>query len=259
MIPGVTSTPTAELRSPRLEALSLTSVTVGVDADVSNPYPVALPVAGLRYAISTGDAPVLSGTTPVGGTVPAGGTRSLPLSLAVDLRELLDLVPGLRPGEIVDYVLDVTVSVDVPAVGVVDIPLQRQGSLPVPAPPRIEVREVAWEELSLTAVRGAASLGITNPNRFGIDLDQLAYGLTLGGRQVAGGEAEPATRSLAADGTTTIRLPVELGTTELGLALLQTLGGSRLDYAVTLDLGVGTPFGPLRLDLSDAGRVPVRR
>jgi len=259
VIPGVTGSPTARLLNPRLEALSLTSVTVGADAEVSNPYPVALPVAGLRYALTTGATPVLSGTTPTGGSVPAGGSRSLPVTMAVDLRELLELVPDLRPGEVVDYVLDVTVSVDVPAVGLLDLPLRHRGSLPVPTPPRIELREVAWEELSLSAVRGAASVGITNPNRFVLELDQLTYGLSLAGRQVAGGEAEPVTRSLGAEGITTVRLPIELGTAELGLALLQTLGGSRLDCAVTLDLGVGTPFGPLRLDLSDSGRVPVRR
>lgn len=259
VVPGLSSSPTARLVSPRIERLSLTSVTVGAEAEVQNPYPVALPLLGLRYALRTGDDPLVEGLAQAQGTVPAGGSRAIPLAAEVDLREVLRLLPTLRAGEVIPYALDVTLSVDVPAVGAVDLPLRHEGRLPVPAPPRVELREVVWEELSLSGVRGVASLGLTNPNRFGIDLDELSYRLTLGGRRVVGGAAEPASRSLAPDGTTTVRLPLEMGSAELGLAVLQALGQASTDYAVSLTLDLGTPFGPLRLDLSEEGLVPLRR
>ena len=127
--------PSARITDVRMNDLSLEQVTLDFDVEIENHYDVALPLADLGYALSSGGNEFLVGDAPISGRVPARSSRVVTVPADVSFAPLMNAVRGVRPGSVVPWNANLDLSVDAPAAGRLTLPLRRSGELPIPTVP----------------------------------------------------------------------------------------------------------------------------
>lgn len=252
--------PTAKVVGADLKGLSMEGVSIDFDVEVRNPYRVGLPVTALDYALATDGAQFLSGSAPGQGVIPARASKTLKAPVTIRFGDLMNAVQGLRLGKVVPYKADLKLGLDVPSEfgGPISIPLSKESSVPIPAPPRIDVVDVAWEELSLTSARGKVELDVTNLNEFEAALTKLDYAFALGGTTIARAKVDRLPK-LAAGQTGRITLPLSIRPSELGMAVFSMLQGREASYSLKGAMGLKTPFGGFDVPVDQSGRSAMSR
>lgn len=252
---GPAPKPSAQVTGVRITDFSLSDLTLAFDVAVTNPYAVALPLVNIDFALASQGKPFLQGLAPLQGAIPAKGTQTISMPAKVNFGELIKAVAGVRPGAMVPYHTTLGLSVNAPAIGTLRLPLEKEGQLPVPAPPDVSVAAVKWQNVSLAGATGLLALRVANPNSFAFDLAALEYHIKLGSFDLANGGLVNAA-SLAAGAAQDIGINVSVSTAKAGMAIVQLLQGQASNYTLGGALAIGTPFGPLQIPLAVTGQVP---
>jgi LEA14-like dessication related protein len=250
--------PTAALEEVRFADFDLRSVTLDFRVAVTNPYTFALPLVGLDYALSTNAEPLLDGTSELDESIPAGAVKIVTLPVRIDFAGLLGTVTDLRPGQVIPYDAQLGLNVDVPGTGPITLPVSNAGELPIPAAPGVSVANIEWESMSLDGVTGTLLLDVTNPNEFAFTLKSFDYDLELAGFSVAQGEGSRS-QWLSAGHESQVPVPLSFSPGDAGLALLGMLGGTQVDYALSGNLNIETPFGLINAPFDRDGRAAQTR
>lgn len=130
----------------------------------------------------------------------------------------------MRPGALIPYHATLGLSVNAPVLGVLRLPLEKEGQLPVPAPPEVSVTSVTWKNLTLAGATGLLKLKVGNPNSFAFNLAGFDYDFKLGGFELAKGGLTHAA-SLAAGAVKEIGINLSVSTAQAGLAILRMVEG----------------------------------
>ncbi|MCA9321398.1 MAG: LEA type 2 family protein [Planctomycetes bacterium] len=250
--------PTASIVGTSLQGLTLQGVDLLFDVELSNPYAVALPLLGMDYKLSHGTTTFLSGQGAEMGSVPANGKKVIPLRAKLDFLPALNLLQGVRPGAVIDYVADIGLRVDAPAIGELRLPIQKTGQLPIPTVPKVSVNNIRWDKLSLTEAAATLDLGIENTNDFPVDLSTLAYALRLAGTEVAGSTLTNPV-SLASGAAKNLLLNFSLKPSDLGLAAFRMLSGSGAGYEIGGNMNLQTAFGAISAPFQNSGQTQFKK
>lgn len=253
-----TEQPTASITGVRISDLSLSDLTLVFDVAITNPYSVPLPLVNIDYAVASQGQPFLQGQAPLQGDVPAGQSKTVSLPAKVVFVELLKLLQSVRPGAIIPYKGTLGLSVNAPVLGTLRLPLEKEGTLPVPAPPSVSVASVQWQNLSLAGASGVLKLRVQNPNAFAFDVAGLDYDIRLGNHALAKGGLVNAA-NVAAGAAQELGINVSVSTAQAGMAIVQLVQGQSSNYSLGGGLSIGTPFGPLRIPVNVTGQVPFLR
>ena len=251
--------PSARIVGVSLRDVSLDAATLLFDVDVENPYAVPLPLLNVDYGLASADKPFLSGKADLQGTVPARGKKSVSVPAKVTYLELLRTLKDVRPGSVVPYKGELGLSVDAPAVGLLRLPLEKEGKLPVPAAPGVKITEVKWDTLTLDEAGGRVTVQLVNHNQFPVELAGLTYALALGDVEVAKSSMAKAVAFEAGGGAGTIEIPISLSPKKLGLAAFRVLAGEGAGYKLLGTANVDTPFGAMSLPIEGIGNTVFRR
>lgn len=130
---GLIGRPSAQVVGVKLQDVSLTSATMLFDVKVDNPYTVPLPMSNLDYALASKGQRFLTGKADIQGAVPAKGSKVLGVPVRISYAELINAVKGARPGSTIPYTADLGLSVDVPALGPLRLPMSKEGQLTIPS------------------------------------------------------------------------------------------------------------------------------
>ena len=250
--------PTASVSAVRITDFSLNDLTVVFDLTITNPYAVPLPLVNVDYALASQAQPFLQGQAPLQGSIPANGSQTVPLPAKIVFVELLKALQGVRPGAMVPYHATLGLSVNAPVLGNLRLPIEKEGEVPVPAPPELSLPSVTWQNVSLAGATGLLKMRVRNPNSFAFDVAGLDYDIKLAGMDLAKGGLTNAA-SLAAGAAQEIGINVSVSTAKAGMAIVQLLQGKSSAYSLGGALAIGTPFGPLRIPLAVTGQVPFLR
>jgi LEA14-like dessication related protein len=244
--------PTVAVVGSRLTDLNLDSATLVFDVKIDNPYDAALPLVNLDYSLASGGKPFLTGNAPVQGSIPAKGSSVIPLPARLDFPRLLTALDGVRVGAVIPYDAKLTLSVDAPVVGRLQLPLEKSGQIPVPAIPIIELTDVEWKGLDLTRSQANLHVKVINTNQFPLDLNKLSIALDLAGHTIAS-TAIDQTAGIAPGEQGLLEIPIVFSRQDLGLSVFQVLQGKGSKYKISGLLTVNTPFGPLNIPYEKTG------
>ncbi len=137
--------PKANLVGLRFDEITLTQATLLFDVEIENPYPVALPLTNLDYALSTNDNPLLSGAAKLASLIDAKSSKKVALPVTVGYLDIAKAFKDIRPGSQIPYKADLGMSVDTPALGTITLPMTKKGQLDVPTIPKLN--EIDWEKI----------------------------------------------------------------------------------------------------------------
>lgn len=125
--------PTARLVGVRFQEATLRAATVVFDVEVTNYYPVEVPLRGFRYSVSSEGRTFLGGSSEVRVNLPPNTPRTVSLPATVDYHAVLSALSNARPGGSVPYDARLTLTVDTPRLGPIGLDLDHAGSLTLPA------------------------------------------------------------------------------------------------------------------------------
>ena len=243
--------PSARVTGARLTDITLESAAVNFEVEVTNPYPVALPLVNLKYALAGTGAtqPFVSGTADVQGSVPANGSKTVTVPAKVVFSQLLQVLGEVKPGSVVPYDASLTMSVNAPNIGALELPLKHQGQLPVPTVPAVSLAGVQWQGLSTDKAEALVRVNVTNRNQFAFDLAKVAAQLSVNGSKLVTIE-QPQSAHFEPEGQQTLEIPVSVSPKSLGLGALGLLRGQDARYALSGLFDLNSPFGPMQLPFS---------
>ena len=250
--------PSADVTGVRLTGISLDSADLAFDVAITNPLGTAVPLVDVAFSLASSGDPFVEGVTRFDRSIGAGATETVTLPVSLDYIEMVRTLASVRAGQVIPYDASLELSLSLPGGQALRLPLTKQGEIPVPKAPSVNVSSIRWDELSLTRARGVVALDVTNTNAFRFDLSGLDYGLSLGRNRIADGAAAR-TESFSPGERASLELPLDISPVSLGASVFDILRGRHAPYALDLGLTVGTPFGPMSWDFGAEGTAPLSR
>jgi len=234
--------PTAKLTGTRLANINFEQADLVFDVAVDNRNPFAIDIAGLNYDLKIENQSLLSGVAAQGLEIKPVSTSKVELPVTLKFADLKKLPGELSKQDTFTYQLDSSVVVDIPVIGNYAIPVSKQGELPVPKLPRIQLKDVKVRNLSISSADLVARVEIDNPNAFDLAFTDFDYQLKIN-RQTWGQGTIKDNNKVPKKGTATIDIPVKLDMMSMGKTAYQLLSSRQaLEYnlsgGVTVDTGL---------------------
>jgi LEA14-like dessication related protein len=196
-----------------------------------------------------------AGQQDLSGDLPARGSRTVSLPATVTYSQLLLVLTEARLGSILPYEAELGVSIRLPIIDKLRLPVRKEGKLPLPAPPDVELASVRWDDLSLDHVGGTMRLRLTNRNEFDMELDTLSAALTLSGVAVGQWNATRPVALAAGGGAGEVELSISFSPKRLGRAAVRMFLTRQPTYELSGEIGVTTDYGRMKLPISKSGRL----
>ncbi|EPS72652.1 hypothetical protein M569_02104 [Genlisea aurea] len=244
--------PTADVSGFHINNINLERADVLISLLVHNPNPVPIPLFDINYLIESDGRDLVSGSIPDAGTIHAHGSKTIEIPVLVVYDHIRSTYHDIKPGTIIPYRVKVDLIVDVPVFGRLTLPLEKEGEIPVPYKPDIDVEKIRFVKFSFEETVASLKLKLENKNDFDLGLNDLDYEVWLG--EVSIGTAELAENStIRKNDVTYLDIPITFRPKDCGSAVWDMIRGRGTDYSMKGNINVDTPFGPMKLPISKEG------
>lgn len=258
---------TNNIQKPRLSVtnvqvtdFSFNDIELTYDITVDNPNPLAVQMASYEYDFKLNEETFIEGQQEDNSKIDASGSSTVKVPVRFSFSEVYNGIRTLAEADQAQYDFLGSVSFDLPALGITEIPFNRSGTIPMVRFPEIRIRNLRVQSLSLSRADLVLQMEFENPNKFGINLNNFDYTFDVNGNSWAEGNALSSTR-ISGDGVSNLEIPISLNIGEMGLAAYRLLSGSEtLNYNLTgtFDLTADHPLlGQTNLNLNRSGALPL--
>ncbi|KAA8520688.1 hypothetical protein F0562_015040 [Nyssa sinensis] len=124
--------PEASLTDVDMKDVSREGITYGAKVSVINPYGTAIPICEISYILKSAGRVIASGTMPDPGSLKGNETTILNVPVKVPHSVLGSLVRDIGADWDIDYELEVGLTIDLPVIGNLTIPLSTKGEIKLP-------------------------------------------------------------------------------------------------------------------------------
>ncbi|ESQ39251.1 hypothetical protein EUTSA_v10001664mg [Eutrema salsugineum] len=131
----LTNIPTPEATVDDVDFKGVTREGVDYHAKVSvkNPYSQSIPICQISYILKSDTRMIASGTIPDPGSLVGNGTTVLDVPVKVAYSIAVSLMKDMCTDWDIDYQLDIGLTIDIPVVGDITIPVSTQGEIKLPS------------------------------------------------------------------------------------------------------------------------------
>ncbi len=140
--------PAARLQDMRFGGVELDYATLLFDVEIDNPYPVSLSLQRLRYALVSGGRTFLTATAFDDVTVPPNTKKVLTLEDEVTYARLLRALRS-EPGSTIPLKAELTLSLDAPRLGWINLHAENEGNIVLPESPEINVEGITYNAVDV--------------------------------------------------------------------------------------------------------------
>jgi LEA14-like dessication related protein len=228
--------------------LNIATALLKFDLRITNPNPIGLKLAGIRYTLDAGGREVATGTTRKGVKLKPKGRSGTKVDVKIKLLDVASsLVDLLGKGKL-GYKGRFALAFDTP-VGQIEVPISHSGKFPLPKKPPISIKSVQVASAGPSGVGLVFNVLVQNPNPFKMPLDVFSMGAKVNNRQLATVRA-PGGLSMNPGQPLTIPLRVNASLSALGLTAIDLARHPSLTYSADMNL----KSGPLQLPQKTNGR-----
>ena len=243
---GTFEKPKLRYKTVHLRDWTFSSVTLDFEFELENPNSVGITLAKVGYELELDGKPFVKGETTDKVELKAKGTSPLMVPVTVDFPKLgRALHVLLSSRDKLPYRLKLAVGVETP-IGVITLPKEIQGELPLPKLPEIRVAAIQLNSLGLTGAELELRLRVTNRASFAMTQAGLRYDLALAGHSVSQGKV--ALDPIEPGQTAEVAVPVSLSFLHLAASLVQAVRTKTLPYRLVGVLEAGPFKQPFRLE-----------
>ncbi|XP_017974219.1 PREDICTED: late embryogenesis abundant protein Lea14-A [Theobroma cacao] len=124
--------PEASVTDVDLKHVTRESVEYNAKVSVSNPYNQPLPICQISFTLKSAGRTIASGTIPDPGSLKASDTTMLDVPVKVPYNILISLARDIGADWDIDYELELGLTIDLPLIGDITIPLSQKGEIKLP-------------------------------------------------------------------------------------------------------------------------------
>ena len=253
LLDGALQRPKIKILNMKILDTSLEKVKTQFNAQITNPNPFGLSLAGLKYAIDVDGREMVEGNAQYKIQLKAIGSSKTLFPVNFAFANTAKTLLSLLQKNTVDYKLNSSFSFQIPQLNrTVAVPVSFGGNLPVPSLPKISVSSFDFTKVSARGIGVKILTRVTNNNAFSIPVDNLSFNVKLNQRSVLQNRAVNGLR-VASGKTQSVPLEFSVNPLDIGLSALEILQRPQIKWGVDADLKSGLlklPFaksGALRL------------
>ena len=243
--------PTITFDNLGIQEMSLVQGTFLFRFNVDNPNPVGLRLDDILYDLELNGQRFVSSRLDQGVNLAAAGSSPLEIPITINYLDFFDSLTKLVGSDTLDYRLSGSA-----AVGPLRIPYRSAGKLDVPKLPDISVERIRLDSLSFSGASLKMTLGLANPNAFGLKMDGLEYAARLGSLELAQGTAR-VVEALQARGRSTMDLDINLDFLQMGRSAKALLSEPSARCLLIGNMLMNTPAGMQKVPFRFDGKVPL--
>lgn len=244
--------PTADVTGIHIPSINLKKLEIVVDVLISNPNPVPIPLVDIDYLVESNGRKLVSGLIPDAGTIHAHGSETIKIPITIIYDDIKDTYDDIKPGSIIPYKIKVGLIADVPVFGKITLPLEKEGEIPVPYKPDVDLEKVEFDSFSFEETSATLHMKLENKNDFDLGLNALEYEVWLAEVTIVNAKLSKSAK-INKNGISYIELPVSFRPKDFGSALWDMIRGKGAGYAMKGNLDLDSPFGPMQLPFNKEG------
>lgn len=252
--------PQVDFIGAKLTGLSFDKVTFLFDLKIRNPNSLGVKLAGFGYDLSINGSSFLKGTENKELDIEAQGETIFQIPLTLSYSHLYQVFQTLLQQDNATYHLKCDLSFDLPGLGLVQIPVSKQGDVPLPKLPTVNVEKIELKRLGLSGADLLLGVQVDNPNAFSMIMEGMQYRLNINDQPWASGETGTRVQ-ITEKGQNLLEIPIFLNFLQIGQSAYQALAeGQPLSYQFQGDLDLTTSLSPLgrtHLPFHRSGQIEV--
>lgn len=256
------SKPSLSVVDMNITGLTLQDIELTADVEIDNPNNVGIDLSSYSYALDINDRNFVAGNEQRGMTIKAKNKNVVQVPITLTFTELLETFQSMKDQDESDYSFSADFGFELPVLGMVNVPVQYAGKIPVVKKPGISINNFSVENLSMTGADLLVELNIQNPNDFQLRIDDLDFDLEVNGLRSFAGTIEDEVR-LDGKSTQTIQLPFDISFLNAGMAAYRLLNSNDdLEYKLTGSTLIGSDlpyFKKSNFDFDKSGSVNILR
>ncbi|KAK9285050.1 hypothetical protein L1049_024234 [Liquidambar formosana] len=244
--------PTADVTTIQIASIDLKTAELVADVLVKNPNPIPIPLVDIKYLIESNDRKLVHGLIPDAGTIHAHGSETIKIPLTITYDDIKETYDDIEPGTVIPYKVRVELITNVPVIGKITLPIEKQGEMPIPYKPDVDLVKIKFNDFSFEETSATLCLKFDNKNEFDLGLNALDYEVWLA--DVSIGSAKLAKLAkIEKKGQGVIEIPISFRPKDFGSALWDVIRGKGTGYSMKGNIDVDTIFGPMKLPFSREG------
>jgi len=143
--------PAARLEAMQIGSVELDFATLLFDVEIDNPYPVSMSLKRLSYALSSEGRTFLTATVYDNIIAPPNTKKVFSLEDEVTYVRLLKALRG-KPGSTIPLTADLTLSLDAPKLGWINLHAEKEDNILLPESPEITVEGITYNAVDVIYV-----------------------------------------------------------------------------------------------------------
>lgn len=252
----------AAFKQPKVKIVKMDILSMALDtvkteftANITNPNPFGVSLAGFGYGLAIEGARFASGDQRKGVDIKAQGKSLTKFPVDIALGKTADAILAMLEKDKVRYDIDTQWRFQIPKVKrQIELPATFGGELPMPKIPQFSVSKFEVSNIDVLGGRVGFRMQsrVRNTNAFDIPIDSFAFDVKLNNRSVLNNKRVSGL-ALPKGKTKTVPLEFSVGLLDLGVTAAEIVQNPRVNWGLRTDLKSGAltlPFnntGTLRL------------
>ncbi|HEX6981621.1 MAG TPA: LEA type 2 family protein [Balneolaceae bacterium] len=252
--------PSLSIEDVRVTDFNFQEMELTYDVRIENPNSVAVQMLGYDYELEINDQTLVQGDQPEKVKIEGNGETTFQVPMTLNFSDIYNTVQSLADADDASYHFLSHLTFDLPLLGRTELPISKEGTIPLLKVPDIRVEDLRIENISFSSADLSLKLQFENPNGFGLDINRLNYDLIINGNQWAEGTALQNVH-IKENGITELTIPISLNLSQIGASAYRILTGTQqLDYQLkgVFSINAGHELlGETNFDFNRSGEVSL--
>ncbi|MBO6793799.1 MAG: LEA type 2 family protein [Balneolaceae bacterium] len=236
--------PQLSVQDFKIDQLSLSNIDLLFDIKIDNPNPLSVSINNYDYSLVIADQQFVSGTQSLQTTVAASSSNIVQIPVSFGYQELYDTFKQISDQEETEFTFEGMIAVDVPILGLLEIPYSQTGKLPVVKRPGIRVSKMRVKSISISKIALDFDFEIENPNAFDIELSNFSYDLAINRLDAITGSISEQV-GIGSKSSNTITIPLEINVLQAGMGFYRAISNKEpidVNFSGSTTLGTDLPY-----------------
>lgn len=218
--------PSVSVEDVRISDFNFQRMELIYDIKIKNPNAVGVQLLSYDYQLDINENMIIQGDQAEKTTIESSGESVIQVPVSVSFTDIYNTITNIAGADSASYAFSSNLSFDLPVLGQTNLPVQKEGEIPLLKLPDVRVSNLQVKSLNLDSANLNLKLQFDNPNGFGLKVNSLNYDLVINGDTWAEGSALKNVH-IKQNGVTQLNIPLTLNISRLGFSAYRILTGSK--------------------------------
>jgi len=236
--------PELSVEKVNIASAGLKEMDLVMDVHVKNNYPIGIHVPAFDYNFMINNHVFLKGENALNQSISASSNNQVKVPVKINFLDLYQSISALVNKDHATYKLNGNIHFDIPFLGQIKIPFEKNGDLPLLKIPKISVKGLRVKSISFASANLSLDVALENPNGFLMMLKNFSYNFSVDGLKWADGTMNK-NITFEKHGQSSISIPIHLNFFEMGKTIYNLINKKQsLPYAFDTQIKLKTdlPF-----------------